>query len=197
MPPPVAALTVALDEAEMAKQPPNVGAWPCRVPPPISTVSLSQGPTHPPPPITVPLSTASAPFLLYNEAHNKCVEARGQQLTAATCRPEAAAQRFQWLPGDRLQSTAGSRSCVTAARGQNLSTVWLQPCREDGRLQRWECRDGALLALAGHDLYFNYGNNQKHTVMLFIGDREWSRWVAHGSKDNICSRSSQFLTVDI
>ncbi|XP_040398959.1 macrophage mannose receptor 1-like isoform X4 [Cygnus olor] len=153
----IAALTVALDEAEMAKQPPNV---------------------------------ASAPFLLYNEAHNKCVEARGRQLMAATCQPKAAAQRFQWLHGDRLRSAAGSRSCVTAARGQNLSTVWLQPCREDGRLQRWECRDGALLALAGHDLYFNYGNNQKHTVMLFIGDREWSRWVAHGSKDNICSRSS-------
>ncbi|XP_040398957.1 macrophage mannose receptor 1-like isoform X2 [Cygnus olor] len=186
----IAALTVALDEAEMAKQPPNVGVWLCRVPPsPFPRCHCPRAPCTLPP-ITVPLSTASAPFLLYNEAHNKCVEARGRQLMAATCQPKAAAQRFQWLHGDRLRSAAGSRSCVTAARGQNLSTVWLQPCREDGRLQRWECRDGALLALAGHDLYFNYGNNQKHTVMLFIGDREWSRWVAHGSKDNICSRSS-------
>ncbi|XP_068520568.1 macrophage mannose receptor 1-like isoform X2 [Anas acuta] len=153
----ITALTVALDEAETVKQPPNV---------------------------------ASAPFLLYNEAHNKCVEARGRQLTAAPCRPQAEGQRFQWLPGERLRSAGGSRSCVTAAKERNLSTVWLQPCREDGRLQRWECRDGTLLALAGHDLYFNYGNNQQQTVMLYIGDREWSRWVAHGSKDNVCSRSS-------
>lgn len=146
---------------------------------------------------TVPLSAASAPFLLYNEAHKKCVEARGRQLTAAPCRPEAEGQRFQWLPGDRLRSAGGSRSCVTAARDQNLSTVWLEPCREDGRLQRWECRDGTLLALAGHDLYFNYGHNQHQSVMLYIGDREWSRWVAHGSKDNVCSRSSQSPAADI
>lgn len=117
-----------------------------------------------------------------------CVEARGQQLTAAPCRPEAAAQRFQWLPGKRLWN-AERRRCVTAAAGRNLSVVELRPCREDGGLQRWECGDGGLLALAGMRLYFNYGNNALRTVMLYVGDREWSRWVVHGSNDDLCTRS--------
>ncbi|XP_010726015.1 macrophage mannose receptor 1-like isoform X2 [Meleagris gallopavo] len=131
---------------------------------------------------------ASRSFLLYNRAHNMCVEARGQQLTASPCLPEAAAQRFQWLPGMRLWN-AERRRCVTAAAELNLSVVMLQPCREDGRLQRWECGGGGLLALAGQRLYFNYGNNVKQTVMLYVGDREWSRWVVHGSNEELCTRS--------
>ncbi|XP_035748493.1 macrophage mannose receptor 1-like, partial [Egretta garzetta] len=127
-------------------------------------------------------------FLLYNEDHRKCVEANGQQLTATTCRPEAAAQRFQWLPGGRLRGW-GSQRCVTAPRAQNLALLRLEPCREGNELQRWECRDGGLLALAGYNLYFNYGNNVQQTVMLYTGDRKWSRWVIHGSKDDVCSRA--------
>ncbi|XP_019467002.1 macrophage mannose receptor 1-like isoform X1 [Meleagris gallopavo] len=125
---------------------------------------------------------------LQHGAHNMCVEARGQQLTASPCLPEAAAQRFQWLPGMRLWN-AERRRCVTAAAELNLSVVMLQPCREDGRLQRWECGGGGLLALAGQRLYFNYGNNVKQTVMLYVGDREWSRWVVHGSNEELCTRS--------
>ncbi|KAM6037602.1 macrophage mannose receptor 1-like [Theristicus caerulescens] len=131
---------------------------------------------------------ASQSFLLYNEHHGKCVEASGKQLTAMACRPEAAAQRFQWLPGRQLRGWE-SRHCVTATRGQNLALVRLEPCRDNGTLQRWECREGGLLALAGYDLYFNYGNNYQQTVMLYTGDRQWSRWVIHGSKDDVCSRS--------
>ncbi|XP_075581320.1 C-type lectin domain family 17, member A-like isoform X3 [Pelecanus crispus] len=84
---------------------------------------------------------ASQSFLLYNEDHRKCVEARGQQLTVTACQPKAAAQQFQWLPGGRLQGW-GSQHCITAARGQNLAFVRLEPCRDDDMLQRWECRDG-------------------------------------------------------
>ncbi|KAM9251539.1 macrophage mannose receptor 1-like isoform 3-T3 [Cariama cristata] len=131
---------------------------------------------------------ASRSFLLYNEDHRKCIEANGQQLMAKACQPKTAAQRFQWLHGGRLRGW-GSQRCVTATRGQNLALVRLEPCRDDGRLQRWECRDGGLLALAGYDLYFNYGNNQQQTVMLYTGDREWSRWIIYGSKDDVCSHS--------
>ncbi|XP_061871635.1 C-type mannose receptor 2-like isoform X2 [Colius striatus] len=133
-------------------------------------------------------NAASRSFLLYNENHRKCVEANGQHLTVTTCRPDATAQQFQWLDGGRLRGWA-SRRCVTATHGENLAIVRLEPCRDDGKLQRWECRGGGLLALAGYDLYFNYGNNKEHTVMLYTGDREWSRWVIHGSQDDVCSRS--------
>ncbi|XP_074710851.1 macrophage mannose receptor 1-like isoform X1 [Strix uralensis] len=134
------------------------------------------------------LNVASRSFLLYNEAHRLCIEASGQRLTATTCQPELAAQRFQWSPGGQLRAWESQR-CVTATRGQNLALVRLEECREDGQLQRWECHAGGLLALRGYELYFNYGNNLQHTVMLYTGDREWSRWVVHGSKDNVCSLS--------
>ncbi|KAM9214383.1 uncharacterized protein RG961_012873 [Leptosomus discolor] len=133
-------------------------------------------------------NVASRSFLMYNEHHGKCVVAKGQELTVTTCQAEAAAQRFQWLPGGRLRGW-GSRRCVTALHGQNLSAVRLEPCRAGGTLQRWECRGGGLLALAGYNLYFNYGNNVKNTVMLYIGDREWSRWVVHGTREDVCSRA--------
>ncbi|KAM8987156.1 macrophage mannose receptor 1-like [Ara ararauna] len=133
-------------------------------------------------------NVASRSFLLYNEDHRKCIEANGHQLTATTCQPGAASQRFQWLQGGQLWGWQSQR-CVTATRGQNLALVRLEPCRDDAKLQHWECRDGGLLALAGYDLYFNYGNNQQRTVMLYTGDGPWSRWVVHGSKDDVCSRS--------
>ncbi|KAM6307895.1 CD209 antigen-like protein C [Podargus strigoides] len=104
------------------------------------------------------------------------------------CRPQAAAQRFQWLRSRQLRNW-GNRRCVTATSARDLALVTLEPCREDGELQRWECGAGGLLALAGHRLHFNYGNNRERAVMLYGGDREWSRWVVHGTKDDACSRS--------
>lgn len=195
-PPPDAALTAAL-EAEKAKALPDMGACPRRVSlPSLFTATpkdASPIPTRPQSPLRVPrftgnVSADSWHFLLYNEDHRKCVEANGQQLTATTCRPEAAAQRFQWLPGGRLRGW-GSQRCVTAPRAQNLVLLRLEPCRDGNELQRWECRGGGLLALAGYNLYFNYGNNMQQTVMLYTGDRKWSRWVIHGSKDDVCSRA--------
>lgn len=193
-PPTVAALTEAL-EAEKVKKVPNVGVCPCRVSPhlpflsavtptDVSSISMCV------PRFTGNLSAASCSFLLYNEDHRKCVEARGQQLMVTTCQPDATAQRFQWLQGGRLRGW-GSQHCITATRGQSWAVVGLEPCRDDSELQRWECRDGGLLALVGYDLYFNYGNHPQHTVMLYTGNREWSRWVVHGSKDDVCSRSCQ------
>ncbi|XP_065715355.1 macrophage mannose receptor 1-like isoform X1 [Patagioenas fasciata] len=136
-----------------------------------------------------PPSAASSSFQLYNEAQSVCVEASGQLLTASPCRPQAPSQRFRWLPGGRLQSW-GTQRCVTATRSQNLALVRLEPCRDPAApLQRWECRAGGLLALAGNELFFNYGNNRQSVVMLYAGDREWSRWVVHGTKDDVCSRA--------
>ncbi|XP_074023215.1 C-type lectin domain family 4 member E-like [Numenius arquata] len=131
---------------------------------------------------------ASQTFQLYNEDHDMCVETRGQDLTVTTCQPQAVAQRFQWLPGGRLWGWGGRR-CITATSSQNLALVKLETCREDTGLQRWECGAGGLLALAGFKLYFNYGNNRQKTVMLYSGDREWSRWVIPESKETLCSRS--------
>ncbi|XP_051630611.1 macrophage mannose receptor 1-like [Manacus candei] len=147
------------------------------------TAALEAEKVKPPPP-----PAASGSFLLYNEHHSRCVVAAGRLLTATQCQPGATSQRFQWLPGGRLWNS-GSGLCVAATSRQNLALVRLAPCREDSRLQRWECRPGALLALAGLELHFNYGNNAQNEVMLYTGTGEWSRWVVHGTKDDLCSRA--------
>ncbi|XP_068779147.1 macrophage mannose receptor 1-like isoform X2 [Struthio camelus] len=139
--------------------------------------------------LTLHLRPTSRSFSLYNEAHAKCAEARGQRLTAAPCRPGVPEQLFQWVPGGRLRSGAPAGLCVTAPRALNLVLVGLEPCGAPGTLQRWECRAGGLLALAGHELYFNYRNNKQRSVMLYVGDREWSRWVERDTGQDVCSYS--------
>ncbi|XP_062454332.1 uncharacterized protein LOC134152752 [Rhea pennata] len=101
---------------------------------------------------------ASRSLTLYNEAHGKCAEARGQRLTAAPCRPDAPEQRFRWAPV-RAAAERDRRGAVRdrdpsaqhGPRGARAVRGGRQPA-EAGR-----CRAGGLLALAGHELYFNYG----------------------------------------
>ncbi|XP_067170827.1 macrophage mannose receptor 1-like [Apteryx mantelli] len=132
---------------------------------------------------------ASCSFLLYNKAHAKCAEARGQQLTVTACRPGAPEQRFQWAAGGRLRSGGPGGPCVAAARAAELSPVELRPCGAPGALQRWECRADGLLVLAGHELHFNYGHSKQRVVTLYSGDREWSRWVDRDTGQDICAHS--------
>ncbi|XP_071437859.1 uncharacterized protein [Pithys albifrons albifrons] len=107
---------------------------------------------------SLPPPTASSSFLLYNAHHARCVVATGHLLGATPCQPRSPSQRFQWLPGGRLLHS-GSGLCVTATSARNLALVRLSRCQEGARLQRWQCQPGALLALQGQALHFNYGNN--------------------------------------
>ncbi|XP_071437858.1 macrophage mannose receptor 1-like isoform X1 [Pithys albifrons albifrons] len=137
---------------------------------------------------SLPPPTASSSFLLYNAHHARCVVATGHLLGATPCQPRSPSQRFQWLPGGRLLHS-GSGLCVTATSARNLALVRLSRCQEGARLQRWQCQPGALLALQGQALHFNYGNNAQGEVMLYTGTGEWSRWVVHGTGEEACARS--------
>ncbi|XP_064355437.1 macrophage mannose receptor 1-like isoform X2 [Dromaius novaehollandiae] len=139
--------------------------------------------------LTLHMRPTSLSFALYNEAHAKCAEARGQQLTAAPCRLGAPEQRFQWEPQGRLRSGGPGGPCVTVAQPLDRILVGLKPCGAPGTLQRWERHAGGLLALAGHELYFNYGHNKQHLVMLYTGDREWSRWLECDAGRAACTNS--------
>ncbi|XP_074835617.1 macrophage mannose receptor 1-like [Carettochelys insculpta] len=131
---------------------------------------------------------ASGSFLIYSEAHQRCVNgAANRSLTAVPCDPGAPSQLFQWLSRGQLLHMA-SQQCVAVPRNQNRVSVCLEPCEAHTKLQHWECRNNGLLALAGENLYFNYGNSVKHVVMLYTGAGPWSRWVVYGSHEDLCSR---------
>ncbi|XP_039576313.1 uncharacterized protein LOC120507571 [Passer montanus] len=120
---------------------------------------------------------ASTSFLLYNWDRSGCVVAVGKWLSLARCSPSSPSQRFQWLPGGLLRHAA-TGGCAEAAAE-----------REQQRLQRWGCGRGALLALAGTALHFNVGHERHERVVLWAGTGNWSRWLAHGSRRDLCSRA--------
>ncbi|CAN8173875.1 unnamed protein product, partial [Coccothraustes coccothraustes] len=131
---------------------------------------------------------ASTPFLLYNQHHSGCVVAAGQWLSLAPCDPSSPSQLFQWLPGGLLRHAATGR-CAAAAAEAAQALVVLRPCRAGERLQRWGCGRGALLGLAGTPLHFNFGHERQRRVLLYGGTGNWSRWLAHGSDRDVCSRA--------
>ncbi|KAJ6657700.1 hypothetical protein lerEdw1_002201 [Lerista edwardsae] len=132
--------------------------------------------------------TVPSSFLLYNEKHKLCVAVQQPNyLTAASCSPgvHSTAQHFQWVNQSLLRHV-DSQLCVAAEMAKSQTALFLKPCNAQSPLQRWECRDGDLLALEGEELYFNYGNNIRKVVMLYKGNGPWSRWLINGTRSNIC-----------
>ncbi|CAM4659609.1 unnamed protein product [Lepidochelys olivacea] len=137
---------------------------------------------------------ASGSFLIYSESHQLCVDVTaGGSLTAMPCTPGALSQHFQWLSQGQLLSVA-HQQCVAVPKRLSRVAVRLEPCKAHRELQHWECRANGLLALARENLYFNYGNNQNHVVMLYSGVGPWSRWVIYGSHEDLCSCSCHVCT---
>ncbi|XP_065436636.1 macrophage mannose receptor 1-like [Chrysemys picta bellii] len=133
---------------------------------------------------------ASGSFLIYSESHQLCVDVTaGGSLTAAPCAPGSPSQHFQWLSRGQLLNVA-HQQCVAVPKQLSRMAVRLEPCEAHRELQHWECRADGLLALAKENLYFNYGNNQNHVVMLYTGNGPWSRWVVYGSHEDLCFCSS-------
>lgn len=137
------------------------------------------------------MSSASSPFMIYNKNHQLCVEVEaGKSLTAATCHPPSPTKLFRWVLGGRLLHV-GSGSCVGVAQSASQRAVRLEPCDAQRPQQHWVCGEGGLLGLAGvtPPLYFNYGNSIRSVVMLYTGNKEWSRWVVYDSHRDLCSRA--------
>ncbi|EMP26323.1 Macrophage mannose receptor 1 [Chelonia mydas] len=137
---------------------------------------------------------ASGSFLIYSESHQLCVDVTASgSLTAMPWSPGTLSQHFQWLSQGQLLSVA-HQQCVAVPKRLSRVAVRLEPCKAHRELQHWECRANGLLALARENLYFNYGNNQNHVVMLYSGVGPWSRWVIYGSHEDLCSCSCHVCT---
>ncbi|XP_066514867.1 macrophage mannose receptor 1 isoform X2 [Hoplias malabaricus] len=135
----------------------------------------------------------SSAFLIYNEAHNKCVKVVNPNLAQATdCDPSSETQRFRWISSSRVLSIS-HKLCLGAQDLKEWVKVMLLPCNELSPLQTWECKNETLFGLKNQALHFNYGNRQEPNIVMYSGTGSWSRWQIYGSKENLCSHGYQEL----
>ncbi|XP_041040880.1 macrophage mannose receptor 1 [Carcharodon carcharias] len=132
-------------------------------------------------------------FLIYNENHAKCVEARSEKsVVTNTCNTAAESQQFRWVTGQRLMSVK-FKLCFGVPSKVNWVPVTLYPCNETSDLQSWRCKNDTLLSIEGADVYFNYGNRNEKNIMLYKGSGLWSRWKVYGTKNDLCSIKNEEL----
>ncbi|XP_067869491.1 macrophage mannose receptor 1 [Heterodontus francisci] len=126
-------------------------------------------------------------FLIYNEDHKRCVEAKSEQsVVTNVCNTVAESQKFRWVSGQRLMNIK-FKLCLGVPSKVNWVPVTLYPCNETSDLQSWSCRNDTLLSIRGADLYFNYGNKKEKNIMLYHGSGWWSRWKVYGTTNDLCS----------
>ncbi|XP_062849166.1 macrophage mannose receptor 1 [Trichomycterus rosablanca] len=138
---------------------------------------------------TVQLDSSS--FLIYNEAHNKCLKVVDPNMVhAASCDPSSNAQRFRWISSSRILSIS-HKLCLGAQDLKEWVRVVLLPCSELSTLQTWECKNETLFGLKGQPLHLNYGNRHEPNLLLYTGDGSWSRWQLYSTKNDLCSHGYQ------
>lgn len=85
--------------------------------------------------------SADSPFSLTNKATGQCLVRRLNRCLD-----------LRWTTGNRLMVTS-TKKCL-GAQGKSVgSEVNQYDCDEKTFLQRWECKNGTLLALKGQPLY--------------------------------------------
>ncbi|KAL6490387.1 hypothetical protein MHYP_G00007320 [Metynnis hypsauchen] len=133
----------------------------------------------------------SSAFLIYNEAHNKCVKVvNPNSAQAADCDPSSEAQRFRWISSSRILSIS-HKLCLGAQDLKEWVRVIVLPCKERSPMQTWECKNETLLGLKDQPLHFNYGNRHEPNIVMYQGTGSWSRWQIYGTKDDLCSHGYQ------
>ncbi|ROL48296.1 Macrophage mannose receptor 1 [Anabarilius grahami] len=137
------------------------------------------------------IQTDTSSFLIYNEDHNRCVNAvSSTAVQTAPCDVSSDAQRFRWISSSRIISIS-FKLCLGAQNIKDWVKILLLPCNELSPLQIWECKNETLFGLKGQPLHLNYGNRNEQSMMLYKGTGTWSRWQIYGTKEDLCSRGYQ------
>ncbi|XP_024910181.1 macrophage mannose receptor 1-like [Cynoglossus semilaevis] len=127
-------------------------------------------------------------FLIYNDAHNKCIETESAcSITVAPCDPHAKQQQFRWASESRILSLS-QKLCLAAAEIKDWVKVLLFECDETSNLQHWECKNETLFGLKDQNLHLNWGNKNERNMMIYTGAGSWSRWKIYGTGDDLCSK---------
>ncbi|XP_059828140.1 macrophage mannose receptor 1 [Hypanus sabinus] len=132
-------------------------------------------------------------FLIYNQDHQRCVDAKSEQaVETSICDATVESQQFRWVSGQRLMSVKYTL-CLGVPRKVNWVPVTLFQCNDSSNLQSWICRNDTLLSIQDADLYFNYGNKNEKNIMLYKGSGLWSRWKVYDTNKDLCSKHFEDL----
>lgn len=135
--------------------------------------------------------TDSSAFLIYNEAHNKCMKVVEPNVAQASdCDLSSDTQHFRWISSSRILSIS-HKLCLGAQDLKEWVRVVLLPCNELSPMQIWECKNETLFGIKGQTLHLNYGNRHEPNLLLYSGTGSWSRWEIYGSKNDLCSHGYQ------
>ncbi|CAN2391687.1 mannose binding, partial [Pristimantis euphronides] len=126
-------------------------------------------------------------FLIYNENHKKCLEAKNSAIVATKCDEKRNAQMFRWISKNQLINV-GTSQCLAASSIADWSAVTLYTCDGNSSLQKWECKNETLFGIEGSNLHLNYGN-KKEEVLLYKGVGVWSKWKIYLTPDDLCSKA--------
>ncbi|KAG9476571.1 hypothetical protein GDO78_003227 [Eleutherodactylus coqui] len=133
------------------------------------------------------LQLDSDTFLIFNENHKKCLEAKNSAIVAAQCNEKLETQKFRWISKNQLINV-GKSQCLAVSSIAEWSPVTLYTCDGSSDLQKWECKNETLFGIMGSNLHLNYGN-RKEDILLYKGVGFWSRWKIYSTPDDLCAKA--------
>lgn len=112
-------------------------------------------------------------FILTNKASGLCLKM------------DSYCYDLRWTTGDRLL-VHWTEKCV-GVQGKSVgSEINLYDCDENNDLQKWECKNGTVLALKGHKLYIEL-TEEKAVLSNTIGPD--NHFIISGTSSGACTRT--------
>lgn len=123
----------------------------------------------------LPLSSADSSFALINKATGLCLLKRSTRCLDV-----------RWTTNDRLFALS-SRKCI-GAQGKSVgSEVSLYDCDDKSDLQKWECKNGTLLALKGTEFYITANADESISITRTVGPN--NHFTITGTTSGACTRT--------
>lgn len=118
---------------------------------------------------------ADSPFILMNKATGFCLMKKSSRC-----------QDIRWATGDRLFVTS-TKKCI-GAQGKSVgSEVSQYDCDEKSSLQKWECKNGTLLALKGQQLFIEVKADESVMLSRTVGPN--NHLTISGTASGACTRT--------
>ncbi|MEQ2265277.1 hypothetical protein XENORESO_004745, partial [Xenotaenia resolanae] len=120
-----------------------------------------------------------SPFVLINKATGFCLVKRSTRCTDV-----------RWTTGNRLFVTS-TKKCL-GAQGKSVgSEVSQYDCNEKSDLQRWECKNGTLLALKDQPFYIEVKADESIALSKTVGPN--NHLTITGTSSGACTRTHREL----
>ena len=95
---------------------------------------------------------------------------------------------LRWTTGDRL--LVPQRNKCLGVQGKSVkSEITLYDCDETSEIQKWECKNGTLLALKGQELYIELTADNTAVLSKTVGPN--NHLTITGTSSGACTRTNR------